>query len=98
MSITALLELQVKPDALATAPNVIHESLSATRAFAGCLGVEVVVDVADPAHFVVIEKWESLDADTAYRTWRATPEGGSNLGSILAAPPILTRLAADGSI
>jgi quinol monooxygenase YgiN len=98
MAITALLELQVKPDALSTAPAVIHDTLSATRAFAGCLGVEVVVDVADPAHIVVIEQWESLEADTAYRTWRATPEGASNLGSILAAPPTLTRLAADASM
>jgi heme oxygenase (mycobilin-producing) len=39
---------------------------------------------------VVFETWESPEADNAYRTWRASPEGASSLGSILAAPPGLT--------
>lgn len=97
MSITALLDLRVKPDELANARSILHDVLTATRAFEGSLGVDVVVDLEDPAHFVVIEKWASLEADTAYRTWRATPDGRSNLGSILAGPPTLTKfeLAAD---
>jgi len=95
MSITALLEFQVKPDALATAPAVIHDTLVATRAFAGNLGVEVVVD---PTHVIVIERWESLAADEAYRAWRSTPEGGSDLGSILAGAPTLTKFTPDPAI
>jgi heme oxygenase (mycobilin-producing) len=98
MSITALLEFRVKPDALDTAPAILHDALSGTRAFPGCLGVEVVVDLADPTHFVLIEQWESIEADTAYRTWRASPDGDSNLGDIMAGPPTLTRLAADPTI
>jgi heme oxygenase (mycobilin-producing) len=98
MSIISVLELRVKPDELATAPAILHDTLLATRAFAGCLGVEVVVDVADPAHFVVLERWESLEADTAYRNWRASSEGGSNLGTILAGPPTLTKFEADPAI
>jgi quinol monooxygenase YgiN len=98
MPITALLEFQVKPDAVATAPAVVHEVLTATRAFAGCLGVEVVVDLDDPTHFMVIEKWESIEADTAYRTWRTTPEGASDLGSILAGRPTLKKYAPDDTI
>lgn len=93
MPITALLELQVKPQDAPTAPALIDNVLIATRAFTGCLGVDVVVDVEDPAHFMVIERWESLDADAAYRAWRATPAGASDLGSILAAAPTLTRFS-----
>jgi len=91
MSVTSLLDLQIAPASLAHAPAVISGVLAATRAFDGCLGVDVLVDTADPAHYVVVESWASLTHDDAYRAWRTTPEGASELGSILAAAPTLTR-------
>ena len=97
MTITALLELDLKPEALADAPRVLAETLEATRAFAGNEGLEVLYDVADPTHVVVVETWASLEHDDAYRAWRATPEGASQLGSLLAAPPRLTRWSASRS-
>ncbi len=90
MAVTAILDLQLKPEALETASEVIHETLTATRAFPGCLHVAVLVDSDDPAHVVLYETWESVEHDRAYRAWRATPEGASRLGSILAAAPKLT--------
>jgi quinol monooxygenase YgiN len=90
MAITAILDLQLKADSLATANEVIRDTLTATRAFDGCLGVTVLVDSADPAHVVLYETWESIEHDGAYRAWRATPEGASALGSILAAAPKLS--------
>jgi len=93
MSITTLLELTLRPEALADAPAVMRETLTATRAFAGCLKVDVLIDAADQTHVVVFEEWESLEHDAAYRAWRATPQGASGLGGILAAPPRLTRFA-----
>ena len=92
MATTALLDLQLKADSLETAHKVIHETLVATRAFPGCLGVTVLVDSADPAHVIIHETWESIEHDQAYRNWRSTPEGASALGSILAAPRKLTIL------
>ena len=56
MTITALLELTVKADSVADAPSVLAKTLEATRAFAGNQGVEVLYDVEDPAHVVVIER------------------------------------------
>jgi quinol monooxygenase YgiN len=88
MPVIALLDLQLKPDSLATGLDVVHETLTGTRAFAGCLGVEVLVDSKDPAHVVVYETWESAEHDRAYREWRAGA-GASDLGSVLAAPPKL---------
>jgi quinol monooxygenase YgiN len=90
VAITAILDLQLKPDALDNASDVIHETLTATRAFPGCHHVAVLVDSGDPAHVVLYETWESIEDDRAYRAWRATPEGASRLGSILAAAPKLT--------
>lgn len=98
MSITALLELRLKPEDLDSAMRVLEDVLVATRGFAGNEGVVVLVDTADPAHVIVHETWASLVADSAYRAWRAG-EGANNLGSVLAGPPVLTVLtsAASGS-
>jgi quinol monooxygenase YgiN len=88
VAVIALLDLQLKADSLATGMEVIHETLTGTRAFAGCLGVAVLADSKDPAHVVLYETWESAEHDRAYREWRAGA-GASNLGSVLAAPPKL---------
>jgi heme oxygenase (mycobilin-producing) len=91
VAVTSILDLQLKADSLDTALKVIHETLVATRAFPGCLGVSVLVDSSDPAHVILSEAWESIEHDRAYREWRAG--GGaaaSDLPSVLAAPPRLT--------
>jgi heme oxygenase (mycobilin-producing) len=92
VAITAILDLQLKTDSLDTALTVIHETLVATRAFPGCLGVSVLVDSGDPAHVILYEAWESIEHDRAYREWRAggEPAAASGLRSVLAAPPQLT--------
>jgi quinol monooxygenase YgiN len=92
----AVLELQLKPDALDSAHKVISETLAATRAFPGCLGVTVLVDSDDPAHVAIYETWESIERDRAYRAWRATPEGASDLGSIVAGRKITQYTVAEG--
>ena len=90
MAITSILDLQLRTDSLETAHKVIRDTLTATRAFPGCLDVTVLVDSDDPAHVILYERWESIDHDRAYRAWRATAEGASELGSILAAAPTLS--------
>jgi quinol monooxygenase YgiN len=91
VAITAILDLELKADSLEKANRVLHATLTGTRAFPGCLGVTVLVDSDNPAHVVVYETWESLEHDRAYRAWRATAEGASDLGSILAAAPKLSQ-------
>jgi quinol monooxygenase YgiN len=92
VAVASILDLRLKADSLDTALKVIHETLVATRAFPGCLGVSVLVDSADPAHVSLYEAWESIEHDQAYRQWRASgdPAAVSGLGSILAGPPTLT--------
>jgi quinol monooxygenase YgiN len=94
VAITSILELTVKPESVADAARIIDETLKTTRAFPGNLGIDVVVDIDDPAHYVLIERWESVEADDAYRAFRKTPDGASELGTILAGPPRLVRCAA----
>jgi quinol monooxygenase YgiN len=83
-TVTALLDLKIKPEAVPTAKETVEGVLVATRAFPGCLGVDVLVDTEDKAHLLLIERWESIEHDQAYRDWRATPAGASALGSIVA--------------
>ncbi|WP_213815530.1 putative quinol monooxygenase [Glaciihabitans sp. dw_435] len=91
MTITALLDLTLTPESLEEAPAIIDQVLTQTRAFEGCLGLEVLQDETDPTRVMVIERWDSPESDAAYRAWRATPEGTSSLGSILAAAPTLVK-------
>jgi quinol monooxygenase YgiN len=91
MAVTAFLDLHLRADALEEAPAVLAAVLADTRAFDGSQGIEVLRDVANPAHVTVVERWESLQHDDAYRAWRATPEGASDLGRVLAGPPTLWR-------
>ena len=92
MAITSLLDLHIKPELVGDAPDIIDDVLVATRAFDGNLGVEVVTDVDDPTHILLVEHWATLEADDAYRAFRAG-DGPSRLGPILAAPPTLTRFS-----
>jgi quinol monooxygenase YgiN len=91
MAITALLELRVKPEALDQGLHAeLRAILSDTRAFDGCLGVDVLIDTTDPTHLVAFERWASEEHDAAYRAWRAG-DGQTNLASFLASPPVLTK-------
>lgn len=98
MAITAILDMQLKAESLESAPRILHATLADTRAFPGCIDVTVLTDSNDPAHVVLYETWESIEHDDAYRKWRSTPEGASDLGSILAAAPRLTRFTITAGI
>lgn len=98
MAITAFLELHLRADAPDDAAATIDAILADTRARDGSEGLEVLRDVTDPAHLVVVERWASMEADAAYRAWRATPEGASNLGDLLDRPPVLTRFETQSEV
>lgn len=88
--LTTLFDFHVRPDAVPTAAAVIADTLVATRAFPGCLGIDVIVDVADETHFVLVEHWDGPESDAAYRAWRSTPEGRSSLSGIVDGRPTAT--------
>ena len=88
MAITSILDLTFTPENVPNAEERLRDILSATRAFPGNLGVDVVADVTNPARMLLIEHWESTDADAAYRAWRATPDGRSGLSDLLVGAPV----------
>lgn len=89
-----LLEVQLKSDDLDAGHAAVHETLEQTRAFAGAISLEVLVDDTDPTRLVVIETWETAADHDAYIAWRATPEGAPRaLGAVVDDPPITRTFA-----
>jgi quinol monooxygenase YgiN len=95
MSVIALLELRLVSDTLTEGREVVHRVLEETRAFAGCVGVDVLVDAADETHLVAVETWESPEADAAYRAYRAGDGKVTDLGAFLAGAPVLVTGVVD---
>lgn len=90
MSLTVHLDLQLTAESVALAPAMLREILADTRVFEGCLGVDVLIDRENPAHVILSQTWASVEADAAYRAWRAGA-GATQLDTLLAAAPVLTR-------
>jgi quinol monooxygenase YgiN len=97
MSIIAILEFRLNNDVLDAANAKVKEILADTRAFPGCEGLDVLVDRDDPAHVFIYEKWESNEADAAYRAWRAG-DGAADFTGLLAAVPVLNVFKTDYSL
>jgi quinol monooxygenase YgiN len=91
MPVTVLLELRVKPEAVAAARDVMGRALRDTRAFEGNLRTDVLVDSDDEAHWVIYELWDTVEHDEAYRAFRAGEGKIAELPPLLAAPPVKTR-------
>jgi heme oxygenase (mycobilin-producing) len=87
--VAALLEFRFKSDVIDRVPDAISRTLAVTRQFDGCQRIDVLVDSDDPARYLLVEVWDSMEHDAAYRRYRATPDGASELGPLLAAPPVL---------
>ena len=91
MPVTVLLELRLKPEAVAAARDLMRRTLQDTRAFDGNVRTDVLVDSDDEAHWIIYELWESVEHDEAYRRFRAGEGRVAELPPMLAVPPVKTR-------
>jgi quinol monooxygenase YgiN len=91
MPVTVLFELRIKPEAVNEARDLMHRTLDVTRAFDGNLGIDVLVDTDDEAHWVIYQLWDTAEHDEAYRSFRAGDGQVAELPPLLAAPPVKTR-------
>jgi heme oxygenase (mycobilin-producing) len=89
VAIAALLEFRFKPEVIDQVPGALARTLAVTRQFDGCQRIDVLVDSEDASRYLLVEVWHSMEHDEAYRKFRATPDGASELGPLLAAPPVL---------
>ncbi|MGA7055447.1 MAG: antibiotic biosynthesis monooxygenase [Mycobacterium sp.] len=91
MAVTVLLEFKLKPDAVPAARDLMRRTLEVTRAFDGNLGIDVLVDEDDEAHWIIYELWDTIEHDEAYRAFRAGEGKVTELPPLLAAPSVKTR-------
>jgi quinol monooxygenase YgiN len=91
MPITATLEPKHKPESVPAARDVKRRALRDTRAFDGNLGTDVLVDQDDQAHWIICQRWETVEHDEAYRSFRAGESQPTELPPLLAAPPVESR-------
>lgn len=96
MPIIAMLDVHFAADHLVDGPARFTEILEDTRNFAGCLNIDLLTDLADPAHYVAYELWESIEHDLAYRAWRQG-DGATNLRDFLDRAPVLTKFETAGT-
>ncbi|OCB25096.1 antibiotic biosynthesis monooxygenase [Mycobacterium malmoense] len=93
MPVTVILELKFKPDTVPQARDVMGRALRDTRAFAGNLRTDVLVDEDDHAHWLIYELWDTVEHDEAYRAFRAGEGKLTELPPLLAEPPVKKRYA-----
>jgi quinol monooxygenase YgiN len=91
MPVTVILELNLKPEAVPAGRDVMGRALQDTRAFAGNLRTDVLVDDDDEAHWLIYELWDTVEHDEAYRAFRAGEGRLTDLPPLLAAPPVKKR-------
>ncbi|BBY29989.1 putative quinol monooxygenase [Mycolicibacterium sediminis] len=91
MAITVLLELKFKPESVAEARELMRRELQTTRDFDGNLTTDVIADEDDPGHWIIYERWDSVEQDEAYRAFRAADGKIEALPALLAAPPVKIR-------
>jgi quinol monooxygenase YgiN len=93
MPVTVLLELRFKPESLSEGTEVFRRELVKTRGFDGNVTTDVLVDEDDETHWIIYEIWQSVEADEAYRSFRAGEGKITDLPPLLAAPPVKTRFS-----
>jgi quinol monooxygenase YgiN len=70
----------------------LADSLGDTRAFKGCISVEVFTDAENPDTIVLIEKWEKKEDQAAYMAWRIETGMMEAIAPIMATEPKTTWL------
>ncbi|WP_293002434.1 antibiotic biosynthesis monooxygenase [Mycobacterium sp.] len=91
MTVTVTLELRFKPEEVAAGRELMGRVLQVTRGFDGNVRTETLIDADDEAHWLIYEIWESVEADDAYRAFRAGEGKVTQLPPLLAAPAVKIR-------
>lgn len=85
MAHTALLKVTVKPGREAEVIGFYRDTLAATRARPGLIGLRLIREEESPRNFMLIEQWDSKEDQAAYAAWREenTPEVSVAFGELI---------------
>ena len=88
MSITVIIELQIKPTKLEAVRSLSTAFLRETRVREGNESVTVHQDTDCPATIILVEKWRSKKLYESYTRWRAEKGDYERLSGLLGTPLI----------
>lgn len=91
MSVTILLEVALKPDAI-DVDAAFRAALPGTAAFPGNELAEIVSHSTRPNTLFFLTRWATEEDYEAYGQWRTTPDGASRLAEIADGPPVVHHL------
>jgi heme oxygenase (mycobilin-producing) len=89
MAVVVTAEFFFKLDLINDALSLLAEVLPDTRGFEECETLETVIDLDDPGHVMVLERWTARDAHVAYLAWRVDSGSAIGLVDMTAAPPVI---------
>jgi quinol monooxygenase YgiN len=78
MSVVVIADFFFRRELIDDALKLLAEILPDTRRFDGCQTLETAIDLDDPGHVTLVERWTSREAHLAYFAWRQ--ESGSAKG------------------
>jgi quinol monooxygenase YgiN len=91
-NLVMMAELTIKPEQRDAFLDYTIENRAISRAAAGNIAFDILIDEARPEQVVFYEIWESAEAQQAYMAWRIERGDLTALMSFLAAEPEFTAL------
>lgn len=70
MSVTVMLEVNVKPENANDMKSFLRDELHDTRGFDGCNGVNIHSNQEQPNNLVFVSNWDSREQYEKYLAWR----------------------------
>ncbi|HCL26561.1 MAG: antibiotic biosynthesis monooxygenase [SAR202 cluster bacterium] len=87
MPVTVTLTFSVKPEMAPEFISLLESLLPDTRAYDGCLRVDVYQDQDSPGRILLVEDWESKQHQQRYQSWRDESGIAEVVGPFLAGEP-----------
>ncbi len=88
MSISVILELDIKPEFAKDFEQGVQQAFPETRAFPGCISVNACRHESRPNVYLFIEHWREQADYENYIKWRTETAFMDQLASIVASPPV----------
>jgi len=92
MAFTALLDMRIRPAALGEALDILRAGMTGTRSWEGCEYVHVYQQEGDPTRVLIMTRWTSDAAFSAYASWRAAQGTEDPLSQFQEGKPTMMRL------
>jgi quinol monooxygenase YgiN len=88
MAVVVTAEFFFKPELIDDALTLLAGVLPDTRGFEECETLETVINLDDPGHVMLMERWMSREAHVAYFAWRVDSGSADGLVDMMAAPAV----------